>query len=72
MPDKDELIDAQRQVIGILFEVLKRMQENSGLDAQCLDMLASGNADRAEIESIARRRDANAEVIGRLLNQLET
>ena len=26
---KDELIDAQKQVIGILFEVIKRLQENN-------------------------------------------
>ena len=29
--EKDELIDAQKQVIGILFEVIKRLQTNNCL-----------------------------------------
>ena len=28
---KDELIDAQKQVIGILFEVVKRLQANNAV-----------------------------------------
>jgi hypothetical protein len=30
--EKDQLIDAQKQVIGILFEVIKRLQANNDLD----------------------------------------
>ena len=29
--NKDELIDAQKQVIGILFEIIKRLQSNLGI-----------------------------------------
>ena len=29
---KDELIKAQNEVIGILFEIIKRLQANSDLD----------------------------------------
>ena len=29
--EKDELIDAQKQIIGILFEVIKRLQTNNDL-----------------------------------------
>ena len=30
--NKDELIEAQKQVIGILFEIIKRLQANNDLD----------------------------------------
>ena len=32
--EKDQLIDAQKQVIGILFEVIKRLQTNNDLDEE--------------------------------------
>ena len=38
--DKDELIDAQKQVIGILFEVIKRLQENNDLDDEYFKIIA--------------------------------
>ena len=34
--EKDELIDEQKQVIGILFEVIKRLQANKDLDEDLL------------------------------------
>ena len=37
MEDKDELIKAQNEVIGILFEVIKKLQENIDLQEEgCL------------------------------------
>ena len=37
--EKDELIDAQKQVIGILFEVIKRLQTNNDLDEEYFQMI---------------------------------
>ena len=34
MEDKDELIKAQNEVIGILFEVIKKLQENIDLQEE--------------------------------------
>mgnify|MGYP001597212737 CR=1 FL=1 len=38
---KDELIDAQKQVIGILFEVIKRLQANNDLDEEYFQIISS-------------------------------
>ena len=40
---KDELIDAQKQVIGILFEVIKRLQANNDLDEEYFQIIASND-----------------------------
>ena len=37
--EKDELIDAQKQVIGILFEVIKRLQTNNNLDEEYFEII---------------------------------
>ena len=69
--DKDELIEAQNQVIGILFEVVKRMSENSNLDEEYVTLaLSGGSSDR--MREIRDARQQNADVISRLLQQLET
>ena len=36
---KDELIEAQKEVIGILFEVVKRLQENNNLDEEYFEII---------------------------------
>jgi len=35
---KDELIKAQNEVIGILFEIIKRLQTNNDLDGEYLNL----------------------------------
>ena len=40
--EKDELIDAQKQVIGILFEVIKRLQANNDLDEEYFQIISNG------------------------------
>ena len=39
---KDELIEAQKQVIGILFEIIKRLQENNDLDEEYFQIISIG------------------------------
>ena len=67
---KDELIEAQKQVIGILFEVVKRLQTNNDLDEEYFQIInEKGKGKR--IDEIQIEREENAKIVGRLLEQLE-
>ncbi len=71
---KDELIEAQKQVIGILFEVIKRLQANNDLDEEyfqivSIDKKTKQNEER--LENILKERNENAKIVGRLLEKLE-
>jgi hypothetical protein len=72
--NKDELIEAQKQVIGILFEVIKRFQANNNLDEEYFEIVSIENKtedDKKRIQNIMNQRTENSEIIGRLLKQLE-
>ena len=72
---KDELIEAQKQVIGILFEIIKRLQENNDLDEEYFQIISISNKTKQNeqrIEDILKERNENAEIVGRLLEKLET
>ena len=69
---KDELIEAQKQVIGILFEVVKRLQENNNLDEEYFEIVSSENPSKSRLTQIMNERSENAKIVGRLLEQLET
>lgn len=69
---KDELIDAQKQVIGILFEVIKRLQANNDLDEEYFQMISKDGRNDLRIEEIVNERTENAKIVGRLLEQLDT
>ena len=69
---KDELIDAQKQVIGILFEVIKRLQENNDLDEEYFQLITKEEKNEKRLDEILSERNENAEIVGRLLEQLET
>ena len=69
---KDELIDAQKQVIGILFEVIKRLQANNDLDEEYFQIIASNDKTKNQkLIKILDERKGNAKIVGRLLEQLE-
>ena len=70
--EKDELIDAQKQVIGILFEVIKRLQTNNDLDEEYFQQLTNENKNEKRIQQILDERKENSKIVGRLLEQLET
>ncbi|RNJ77350.1 MAG: hydrolase [Nitrosopumilus sp. H8] len=70
VPD-EEIIEAQKQVIGILFEVVKRFQANSDLDDEYFRLLAN-EQDGGRLGEILKERKENVGIIGRLLEQLET
>ncbi len=69
---KDELIDAQKQIIGILFEVIKRLQANNDLDDEYFQIIAKDNKNETRLKEILNERTENAKIVGRLLEQLET
>ncbi len=69
---KDELIDAQKQVIGILFEVIKRLQANNDLDEEYFQIVEKDNKNETRLKEILNERSENSKIVGRLLEQLET
>ena len=69
--EKDELIDAQKQVIGILFEVIKRLQSNSDLDEEYFEIVTKKQSNESRLKEIQNERQENAKIVGRLLEQLE-
>ncbi len=69
---KNELIEAQKQIIGILFEVIKRLQANNDLDDEYFQIISSEDKSKKErLEKILIEREENAKIVGRLLEQLE-
>ena len=73
--NKDELIKAQNELIGILFEIIKRLQSNNDLDTEYFQII--GKEDRTKSEDsrlveIKKERNDNAEVVSRLLKQIES
>jgi hypothetical protein len=70
--NKDELIEAQKQVIGILFEVIKRLQANNDLDDEYFQIISSEDKTKNQrTKEILDERKENAKIVGRLLEQLE-
>ncbi|EPA05372.1 hypothetical protein [Candidatus Nitrosarchaeum limnium] len=70
--DKDELIEAQKQIIGILFEVIKRLQSNNDLDEEYFQIILSDDKTKTKrIDEILNERKENTMIVGRLLKQLE-
>ena len=70
--EKDQLIDAQKQVIGILFEVIKRLQTNNDLDEEYFKIMQKDDKNNKRIQDIMNEREENSKIVGRLLEQLET
>jgi len=68
---KDELIDAQKQIIGVLFEVIKRLQANNDLDEEYFKIVSEENKNEKRLNEILDERAENSKIVGRLLEQLE-
>ena len=70
---KDELIEAQKEVIGILFEIVKRFQMNNDLDEEYFQLISNQNKNmnKIRLSKILKEREDNAKVITRLLEKLE-
>jgi len=71
--EKDELIKAQNEVIGVLFEIIKRFQSNNDLTDEYLKLSIKEKveSDNERLKTITKERDENAKIIARLLEKLE-
>ena len=75
LPDeRDELIEMQKQVIGILFEAVKRLQRNIDLEQEYFQIVMGSRSSTStgRLEEIRSERAENTRVISRLLEQLDT
>ena len=71
--NKDELIKAQNELIGVLFEIIKRLQSNNDLDAEYFQIMSKENrTENIRLDEITKERKDNAEVVSRLLKQIES
>lgn len=73
--DKDELIKAQNELIGVLFEIIKRLQSNNDLDAEYFQIIGKDSRsdnENARLSHITKEREENAEIVSRLLKQIES
>ena len=71
---KDELIAAQNEVIGILFEVIKRLQTNNDLDEEYFQIVANEKKrkdNQKRLDEILEERNENGKIVTRLLEKLE-
>ena len=71
---KDDLIETQKQVIGILFEVIKRLQANNDLDEEYFQIISDDEKtkqNQERLDSILKERTENSKIVGRLLAKLE-
>lgn len=72
--NKDELISAQKEVIGILFEIVKRYQANSDLDEEYFQLISNVSKRKINtnrLDEILKERKENGKIISRLLEKLE-
>jgi len=73
--NKDELIKAQNELIGILFEIIKRLQSNNDLDTEYFQIIGKdsrSNNDASRLSEITNKREENAKIVSRLLQQIES
>ena len=73
--NNDELIKAQNELIGILFEIIKRLQSNNDLDAEYFQIVSKkirSEIENSRLNKITKEREENAEIVSRLLKQIES
>ena len=73
--NKDELIKAQNELIGVLFEIIKRLQSNNDLDTEYFQIIGNNSRsdkDRSRLSEITKEREDNAKIVSRLLEQIES
>ena len=73
--NKDELINAQNELIGVLFEIIKRLQSNNDLDTEYFQIIGKNlrsDKDESRLSEITKEREENATIVSRLLQQIES
>jgi hypothetical protein len=70
---KDELIAAQNQVIGILFEIIKRLQANNDLDEEYFQIIENKKRpiNKKRLDEIMEQRTENSKIVTTFLKKLE-
>ena len=72
---KDDLIKAQNELIGILFEIIKRLQTNNDLDSEYFNLslrkTEKKKIDEKRLDKIIQEKNENSKIIGRLLDKLK-
>jgi len=71
----DELIKAQNELIGVLFEIIKRLQSNNELDTEYFQIVTKEKQtemDNVRLKEISGEREENAKVVSRLLEKIES
>jgi len=72
--NKDELVKAQNEVIGVLFEIVKRLQNNNQLDEEYIQIISTtekNKINQKRLDEILKERTENAKIVTRLLEKLE-
>ena len=74
---ESELVKAQNEVIGILFEVIKRLQANIDLQDEGVQLIIKSKDENLEenrhrLDEITKERNTNSEIISRLLKKLDS
>ena len=72
--NKDELIRAQNELIGVLFEIIKRLQANNTLDEEYFQIISSeqkSDAGTKRLDEIMVQRTENSQVVAKLLEKLQ-
>jgi hypothetical protein len=73
--DKDELIRAQNELIGVLFEIIKRLQANNDLDEEYFQLVASEqskNINQNRLDEILTQRKENSRIVLKLLEKIQS
>jgi len=75
--DNNDLVSAQNEVIGILFEVIKKLQKNIDLQDEGVQIIIKSKDDnlednRTRLNEITMERNKNSEIISRLLKKLDS
>ena len=67
----------RNEVIGILFEVIKKLQENIDLQEEGVQLIIKSKDNNLEenksrLDKITEERNSNSEIISRLLKKLDS
>jgi hypothetical protein len=69
------MIRAQNELIGVLFEIIKRLQANNTLDEEYFQIVSGEqqrDVDKKRLGKILEERQENSKVVAKLLEKLQT
>jgi hypothetical protein len=69
------MIRAQNELIGVLFEIIKRLQANNTLDEEYFQIVSGKqqrDVDKKRLGKILEERQENSKIVAKLLEKLQT